>query len=187
MDEVVNDHAALFCIPQVNPSFADAAGGQRQNQNKAYELLHCIILGLHNESAWFGKIRRCSMIKVSVMYPNKPGARFNHEYYRDKHMPLVKSKMGANCKYYTVDKGLAGGSPGAPANYVGMCHIFCDSVEASRRVSAARQRDLGRHSQLHRPESGDTNQRSRRRALAGRESPSFTSMRRRADARAADH
>ena len=30
------------------------------------------------------------MIKVSVMYPNTPGARFNHEYYRDKHMPLVK-------------------------------------------------------------------------------------------------
>ena len=26
------------------------------------------------------------MIKVSVMYPNTPGARFNHEYYRDKHM-----------------------------------------------------------------------------------------------------
>ena len=24
------------------------------------------------------------MIKVSVMYTNTPGARFNHEYYRDK-------------------------------------------------------------------------------------------------------
>ena len=70
------------------------------------------------------------MIKVSVMYPNTPGARFNHEYYRDKHMPLVKSRMGDNCKYYTVDKGLAGGAPGTPATYVAMCHIFCDSVEA---------------------------------------------------------
>src|SRR6202023_2801751 len=70
------------------------------------------------------------MIKVSVMYPNKPGARFNHEYYRDKHMPLVKTRMGDSCKYYTVDKGLAGGAPGAPATYVGMCHIFCESVEA---------------------------------------------------------
>jgi uncharacterized protein (TIGR02118 family) len=70
------------------------------------------------------------VIKVSVMYPNKPGARFNHEYYRDKHMPLVKSRMGARCKYYTVDKGLAGGAPGEPATYDGMCHIFCDSVEA---------------------------------------------------------
>ena len=74
--------------------------------------------------------RRQIMIKVSVMYPNTPGARFNHEYYRDKHMPLVKSRMGDNCKYYTVDKGLAGGVPGAPATYVAMCHIFCDSVEA---------------------------------------------------------
>jgi uncharacterized protein (TIGR02118 family) len=45
-------------------------------------------------------------------------------------MPLVKARMGGNCIYYTVDKGLAGGAPGAPAPYVGMCHIFCESVEA---------------------------------------------------------
>jgi uncharacterized protein (TIGR02118 family) len=25
---------------------------------------------------------------------------------------------------------MAGGAPGAPATYVAMCHIFCDSVEA---------------------------------------------------------
>ena len=70
------------------------------------------------------------MIKVSVMYPNKPGARFDHGYYRDKHMPLVKSRMGAACRFYTVDKGLGGGGPGDPATYVGMCHIYCDSVES---------------------------------------------------------
>src|SRR5215471_13746061 len=70
------------------------------------------------------------MIKVSVMYANTPGARFDHEYYRDKHMPLVKKRLGAACLYYTVDKGLAGGALDAPATYVGMCHIFCPSVEA---------------------------------------------------------
>ena len=70
------------------------------------------------------------MVKVSVMYPNTPGARFNHDYYRDKHMPLVKSRMGDSCKYYTVDKGIAGGAPGTPPTYVGMCHIFSESVEA---------------------------------------------------------
>ena len=70
------------------------------------------------------------MIKVSVMYPSKPGARFDHDYYRDTHMPLVQSRMGEHCKYYTIDKGLAGGAPGEPPAYVGMCHIFCDSVEA---------------------------------------------------------
>jgi uncharacterized protein (TIGR02118 family) len=70
------------------------------------------------------------MIKVSVMYPNTPGARFDHDYYRDKHMPLLKARMGDSCKSYTIDKGLAGGVPGSPPAYIGMCHVFCDSVEA---------------------------------------------------------
>jgi uncharacterized protein (TIGR02118 family) len=70
------------------------------------------------------------VIKVSVMYPNKPDARFDHAYYRDKHMPLVKARMGDACLYYTVDKGIAGGAPGSPAPYIGMCHIFSNSLES---------------------------------------------------------
>ena len=34
------------------------------------------------------------MIKVSVMYPNTPGCRFDHAYYANNHTPLVKRKMG---------------------------------------------------------------------------------------------
>ena len=70
------------------------------------------------------------MIKVSVMYPYTEGARFDHAYYRDKHMPLLKARMGDACKSYTIDKGLAGGAPGTPPTYVGMCHVFCDSAES---------------------------------------------------------
>ncbi|WP_213954608.1 EthD family reductase [Variovorax sp. dw_954] len=70
------------------------------------------------------------MIKVSVMYPYKADARFDHAYYRDKHMPLLKARMGDACLYYTVDKGLAGGAPGDPPTYIGMCHIFSESVES---------------------------------------------------------
>ena len=70
------------------------------------------------------------MIKVSVMYPNGPGVRFDHTYYRDKHMPFVKAKMGDSCKFYTIDKGVAGGAPGVVAPYIGMGHIFSDSIEA---------------------------------------------------------
>ena len=102
------------------------------------------------------------MIKVSVMYPNKPGARFDHAYYRDKHMPLVKATLGEACKYYTVDKGLAGGAPGAPATYVGMCHIFSDSRRGvPGRHGQARQGDHGRYPELHRYRAGDPDQRSR--------------------------
>jgi uncharacterized protein (TIGR02118 family) len=74
------------------------------------------------------------MIKVSVMYANTPGARFDHEYYRDKHMPLLKARMGDACLRYTIDKGLAGGAPGAPPTYVGMCHVYADSVDSFQKA-----------------------------------------------------
>ena len=70
------------------------------------------------------------MIKVSILYPNTPGARFDHAYYRDTHMPLVKARMGDACRSYTVDQGLAGGTAGAPPPFIGMGHIYCDSVAA---------------------------------------------------------
>lgn len=70
------------------------------------------------------------MIKVSVMYPHAPGARFDHDYYRDTHMPLLKARMGDHCRYYTIDRGLAGGAPGSAPAFVAMCHVYCDSVDA---------------------------------------------------------
>ena len=69
------------------------------------------------------------MIKVTVMYPYAEGARFDHAYYRDRHMPLVKSRLGSACAYYTVEKGLAGGAPGSPPAFVAMCAFICDSAE----------------------------------------------------------
>lgn len=82
------------------------------------------------------------MIKVSVMYPNTLGARFDHAYYRDKHMPLLKDRMGDACLYYTVDKGIAGAAPGTPAPYVGMCHIFCESVESFQAAFADHGKEI---------------------------------------------
>lgn len=70
------------------------------------------------------------MIKVSVMYPYGAEARFDHDYYRDRHMPLVLARMGAACRSHSIDKGLAGGRPGTPPLYVASCHLVCDSVEA---------------------------------------------------------
>jgi uncharacterized protein (TIGR02118 family) len=70
------------------------------------------------------------MIKVSVMYPNGPDARFDDAYYRDQHMPMVKKLMGDHCKYYTVDKAIANGSPATNSPYIAMGHLFCDSVDA---------------------------------------------------------
>jgi len=70
------------------------------------------------------------MIKVAVLYPQAPGTRFDHGYYRDTHMPLVEKLLGAALLRYTVDRGLAGGAPGQPAPFVAGCELFFDSVDA---------------------------------------------------------
>ena len=70
------------------------------------------------------------MIKVSVLYPNTPNARFDLAYYLEKHMPMVQQRLAQQCKFYTVDQGLAGGAPGTAATYTVMCHLFFDSVDA---------------------------------------------------------
>lgn len=70
------------------------------------------------------------MIKVNIMYPYSDGVRFDHTYYRDKHMPMVSAKLGSALSYYTVEKGLSGGARGAAPTYVATCSLVCDSVEA---------------------------------------------------------
>jgi uncharacterized protein (TIGR02118 family) len=70
------------------------------------------------------------MIKVSIMYPNSPAVRFDHDYYRDHHLPLIQRRMGAALKYYTIDRGLTGATSDTPAAFVAMCHLLCDSVVA---------------------------------------------------------
>jgi uncharacterized protein (TIGR02118 family) len=70
------------------------------------------------------------MLKISVLYPNAPGVHFDHDYYRDKHMPLVAARMGSHLKSYTVDKGLAGGTAGDPPPFVAAGHLFCESAQS---------------------------------------------------------
>jgi uncharacterized protein (TIGR02118 family) len=82
------------------------------------------------------------MIKVSVMYPNTAGARFDHAYYRDKHMPMLAARMGEACKKYTIDKGLGGGAPGTPAIYIGMCHVYCESIEAFQKAFGPHAKEI---------------------------------------------
>ena len=83
------------------------------------------------------------MIKVSVMYPGGEGVRFDHDYYRTKHLPLIKSRMDVGLKYYTIDKGLSGGTDEVPPAYVAMCHLLCDSLEAYHSSYAPYAQEIG--------------------------------------------
>ena len=47
------------------------------------------------------------MIKVSVMYPNTSGAKFDMAYYLDSHMPMVRDMLAGVLKGMNVEEGLA--------------------------------------------------------------------------------
>jgi uncharacterized protein (TIGR02118 family) len=61
------------------------------------------------------------MIKVSVFYPKTEGASFDHDYYRDKHVPLCLKTFGLSSA--EIEKGLDG-------PYVAGVHFTFDSMEA---------------------------------------------------------
>src|SRR5712691_6701216 len=76
------------------------------------------------------------MIKVSVLYPNSAGGRFDVAYYVEKHMPMVRQKLGAALKGVHVEQGLGGMQPDSPPPYLAMGHLLFDSVEAFQKAWA---------------------------------------------------
>ena len=48
------------------------------------------------------------MYRVSILYPKTEGTTFDHDYYRDSHMPLVASRLGDTCQSWSSDKVLDG-------------------------------------------------------------------------------
>jgi uncharacterized protein (TIGR02118 family) len=44
------------------------------------------------------------MIRLSVFYPASEGARFDHDYHRELHVPLAAKSWGLDS--YEIDKGV---------------------------------------------------------------------------------
>ncbi|MDA8045767.1 MAG: EthD family reductase [Actinomycetota bacterium] len=61
------------------------------------------------------------MIRMSVFYPSGEGSTFDHDYYRDKHVPLCLSTWGLDGA--EIDKGVDG-------PYVAAVHFRFDSPQA---------------------------------------------------------
>jgi uncharacterized protein (TIGR02118 family) len=70
------------------------------------------------------------MIKVSVFYPQNDGSAFDMHYYVNKHIPMVRQKLGAACKGVAVEQGIAGGVPGSQPTYVAMGHLLFESIDS---------------------------------------------------------
>lgn len=71
------------------------------------------------------------MYRISVLYPNQEGRRFDLEYYLKRHLPLVKSLLEPfRLRDVEVTQGLASGSP---QPYLVVTHLVFDELEDFQR------------------------------------------------------
>ena len=79
------------------------------------------------------------MIRVSVLYPSEAGKKFDHDYFVNKHMKLVRERLtGFGLVRTEVDKGKAGGAPGAGAPFTAIGHVYFGTLEEF-------QKGMGQH------------------------------------------
>lgn len=67
-------------------------------------------------------------IRLSVFYPKAEGATFDHDYYRDSHVPLAATTWGG--VPYQVDRGVDG-------PYEAAVHFEFESLDAMGAAMAA--------------------------------------------------
>ena len=80
------------------------------------------------------------MIRVTVLYPNTPGARFDHESYAGKHLDLVKERLGSALISSEANKGLGSAVPGSPPPFIAAGHLVFNSLDDF-------QKSFGQHAQ----------------------------------------
>jgi uncharacterized protein (TIGR02118 family) len=68
------------------------------------------------------------MIRLSVLYPDGEGATFDHDYYREKHVPLALRAWGLESGEINV---------GVDGPYVAAVHALFESPEAMQTAMAS--------------------------------------------------
>ena len=66
------------------------------------------------------------MIRVTVSYPSGEGSTFDHDYYKNTHVPLACSTWNVGAE---IDKGVNG-------PYVAAVHFFFDSMDQMQAAMA---------------------------------------------------
>lgn len=71
------------------------------------------------------------MVRISILYPNKEGSRFDMPYYIETHMPMSIGLLGAHPGFrgVSVEQGLGGAEPGSAPAYVAMCHYLFETID----------------------------------------------------------
>lgn len=68
-------------------------------------------------------------IKMSVMYPNEKGKKFDMDYYLNKHIPMLEELLGEGVIALSLDKGISGALPGSSATYHVIANMYFETIE----------------------------------------------------------
>jgi uncharacterized protein (TIGR02118 family) len=82
------------------------------------------------------------VIKVTILYPNTPGGRFDFDYYLTRHMPLSIELLGPAMRQVTVERGVSPGAPWPEPAFAAICSFVCDSREAYEAAFLPHMRTL---------------------------------------------
>ena len=92
------------------------------------------------------------MVRVSVLYPNKRGSRFDSNYYLSVHMPMAARLLGPTIKVVTAEIGVSAVSPGEAAPFAAIAGFTCESVDdfmkAFMPVAGELQNDIKKYTDI---------------------------------------
>lgn len=70
------------------------------------------------------------MIKVTVLYPNEEGKKFDHGYFTTTHLALVQSLLApGGLVNAEMEKGISSADPNAPAPYIAIVHLSFNTTD----------------------------------------------------------
>ncbi len=86
------------------------------------------------------------MVKVSVMYPNHEGTKFDMTYYINRHIPMVRQLLGSALRGVSVEQGISGEEPDRPPLTLRWGTFYSIQWKLFRRASARMHRQSWRTS-----------------------------------------
>ena len=70
------------------------------------------------------------MIKVTVLYPNEEGKKFDHGYWTTTHLALVQGLLGPmGLVNGEMEKGVSSADPSAPAPFIAVAHLYFNTTD----------------------------------------------------------
>nr|WP_321231230.1 EthD family reductase [uncultured Psychroserpens sp.] len=69
------------------------------------------------------------MIKITVLYPNSEGLKFDKDYYTKQHSQLFADLLGDAIVSSDINFGIIGATPEQPAPFVVIANLVFESME----------------------------------------------------------